>query len=78
MLGVVETSISPSRNWAQESLSPSCQGWQMEGWQSLLGSVQFPEHGLNTSWHWGWGCEAEAGPRPGPLRLNDSAHILLM
>lgn len=57
--------FSPSQGWVWETLSPSCHGWQMDGWQSLS-SVQLPEYGLCTLRHGGWGGEAEAGPRPGP------------
>lgn len=76
----VETSVPPappppSRSRAWETLSPSCQARQMEGWQRLLSSVPFHEHILNTSSLWGHkavGC-------PGLALLGweeDSAHVL--
>lgn len=65
----------PSQSWAWETLSPSCQGQQMEGWQRLLSLVQFHEHVLNTSSH--WGCEAAGGPTPGPPGLGRRLHTSL-
>lgn len=67
--------LPPSRSRAWETLSPSCQAQQMEGWQRLLSSVPFHEHILNTSRLWGH----KAVGRPGLALLGreeDSAHVL--
>lgn len=57
-----------SRSWAWETLSPSCQGRQMEGWQCLLSLVPFHEHVQDASRH--WGHKAAGRPGPGPPGLG--------